>query len=253
MLSYSVTGSLNHPPLLFLHGFLGVKEDWEEVVNGLKEKYCCYCFDLPGHGKSPTHPHLLESLFTAIHSLGLPPAPLIGYSMGGRMALFLKHHFPNHFQQLILLGAHPGLSDNAERQSRLQQDLNWCDKLETQPFACFLEDWYAQAMFSSLCKNQPLYVKLIQSRLRQNPKNLADVLRNFSLGLQPELKIPEGTLLMYGEEDLKFEALYRTLSSNHVIKIPKSGHLLPLENPQDIHRAITQFLEKQYVANSRTI
>lgn len=88
MLSCTITGSLEKPPLLFLHGFLGSKEDWREVAVHLQETHCCYAIDLPGHGESQQQSHILESLFTTYLSLKLPPCPLIGYSLGGRLALF---------------------------------------------------------------------------------------------------------------------------------------------------------------------
>jgi 2-succinyl-6-hydroxy-2,4-cyclohexadiene-1-carboxylate synthase len=245
MLSYNVTGSLNLPPLLFLHGFLGVKEDWDEIIAPLKEKFRCYAFDLPGHGSSSFHPHLLESVFSTILSLKIPPSPLIGYSMGGRLALFLKQHFPKHFQSLVLLSAHPGLKVPSEKRARLQQDLNWCERLETEPLESFLKDWYSQPLFDSLKKNAILYEKILQRRLKQNPKNMAEILRNFSLALQPAVeRFDAKTLFLYGEEDLKFADVYCTLPPHvKVKKISRSGHFLIAENPGEVANEISAFLE----------
>ncbi len=245
MLSYTISGSLDKPPLLFLHGFLGAKEDWEETIHHLKETFCCYAVDLPGHGTSPYEPHLLESLFSTYLSLKLPPCPLVGYSMGGRLALFLKKLFPTCFTQLILLGTHPGLQDELSKKQRLLQDLNWVEMIETQDFDTFLNAWYGQALFQSLRNNEALFQRILLRRSKQNRNALADILRNFSLGLQPTLtEFSADTLFVHGADDLKFKELYQNLPAHvKVASVIHAGHTIPLENPQGCADHIQQFLE----------
>jgi 2-succinyl-6-hydroxy-2,4-cyclohexadiene-1-carboxylate synthase len=245
MLSYSITGSVNHPPLVFLHGFLGVKEDWEEVIDLLKDRYCCYALDLPGHGESPYEEHFMESIFVTIHTLKIPPSPIIGYSMGGRLALFLKEYFPKQFKELVLLGAHPGLTDEASKRLRWYQDLNWSMILDTQPFETFLCDWYAQPLFNSLKKRPELYHKLLQRRSKQNPQNMASIMRNFSLSLQPALtKFHSDTLFLYGDEDSTYADLYQNhLPKNTKVEKIEGGHILLLENPKEVAKNIEAFIK----------
>lgn len=244
MLAYTTLGNRNLPPLVFLHGFLGVKEDWNDVMIQLEQHFCCYAFDLPGHGESAYKNHLLEELFTSISSLKLLPAPLVGYSMGGRMALFLKEYFPEQFKELILLGAHPGLEKEVEKKFRWHQDLNWSNMLETGSFENFLHAWYSQPLFTSLQKRPELYQQLIKTRLQQNPKHFSDILRNFSLSMQPHLKkFHEKTLFLYGEEDAKFAHLYQTMLPKEVaVKKLPGGHILPLESPNAVAEEIRRFL-----------
>lgn len=246
MLSYSVTGSKQLPPLVFLHGFLGVKEDWEEVISSLQDQFCCYTIDLPGHGSSPYEDHLLESIFNTLQSLDLFPAPIVGYSMGGRLALFLKEYFPKLFKELILIGAHTGIEDEQERKSRWHKDLNWSLILDTQPFESFLLSWYSQPLFQSLKKRPEVFAKILTRRTHQNPQNMASILRNFSLGLQPPLKkFHQDTLFIYGEEDPMFSELYQDFSpSDLTIEKIKGGHALHLENPHELADKIVNFLAK---------
>lgn len=244
MLSYTITGSLKSPPLIFLHGFLGVKEDWEETISYLKEDFCCYAFDLPGHGDSPYEDHFLESLLTSFNHLKLFPSVLVGYSLGGRLALFLKEYFPDCFTKLILLGAHPGLSCAHQKTFRWQQDLHWSLMLETQPFTSFLEAWYAQPLFASLKQRPELLAHLIQKRSLQNPSYMASILRNFSLSHQPHItKFALETLFLYGDQDVKFAELYeKELPKNVAVEKIKGGHILPLENPKEVMKKIRTFV-----------
>lgn len=245
MLSYTITGSLDKPPLVFLHGFLGIKEDWEQVIAHLKDQFCCYAFDLPGHGKSEIDLHLNESVIATILSLKLPPCPLVGYSMGGRIALSLKDQFPQSFKELVILGSHTGITDPAERQLRWQQDQNWSEMLETLPFDDFLKAWYAQPVFYSLSKKPNLLENILERRMKQDPKNMATILRNFSVALQPPIKnLHSETLFLYGEDDLKSSVLYHQLPKHvKVEKITNSGHVLHLENPQEVAEKIKEFLQ----------
>lgn len=244
MLSYTVTGSLDLPPLLFLHGFLGEKEDWQEVISHLKNHYCCWAFDLPGHGASPLEEHFLESILTSCYALKLVPCSLIGYSMGGRMALLLKEYFPKCFNKLILLGAHPGLQEEQEKRLRWYHDLNWSLFLEREPLSSFLNAWYAQPLFDSLKKRPDLKMQILEKRKKQDPQSMAAVLRNFSLSKQPSLtKFHPGTLFLHGNEDPLFSHLYQEqLPKDVPVESIIGGHLLHLENPAAVAAKIKDFL-----------
>lgn len=237
MLSYAVTGPPDAPPLLFLHGFLGCKEDWEATLEGLKDHFRCYTFDLPGHGGSPID----GEVHTTLATLHLETAPLVGYSMGGRIALSLKTTSP-----LILIAAHPGLKRQGEKENRWESDLRWCEKLTALPFESFLHEWYAQPLFASIRRQKGVFLEMLERRSSQNPLLLAQVLLRFSLAKQErQNSFPSSTLYLYGTEDLKFGTLSLTLpKSVSVQSIKGTGHVIPLENPQELAQRIVFFLHR---------
>src|SRR5690242_19189175 len=112
-------------PLVFLHGFLGCKEDWTDVISHLKDHFCCYAIDLPGHGPLPVTEDIVQSVFETLQRLKLLRCPIVGYSMGGRIALELAKRYPKEFEKLIVISSHTGLKDEASRQLRWEQDLKW--------------------------------------------------------------------------------------------------------------------------------
>ncbi len=199
------------PPLVFLHGFLGKGSDWEAVCSYLPP--CrIYCPDLPGHGNSP---------FTENFTLDLPDPTfhLIGYSMGGRLAAAYAEKNPQRIASLTLLSTHPGLRTEEEKKKRWESDSRWAKLLFELPIDEFLARWYDQPVFKP-------YVPDLTLRKKQNIAALVQSLLHNSLSKQPVYELDQ---VLVGEYDEKFRALYK-----NPILVPKSGHMIHLENPQAV-------------------
>lgn len=246
MLSSCLIGQLTDPPILFLHGFLGVKEDWEDLLSEFKAPYACYCLDLPGHGDSVFRKEAVESVLDTMDYLSISSCHLVGYSMGGRLALQLKKAMPERFNKVIVMGAHPGILDPQERQRRYQEDLEWIHKLERQPLSEFLKLWYAQPLFNTLHENPALLSQIFARRQKGNPLQMAAFLRHFSIGQQaPLTEFSQETFFMYGEKDLKYRSFYsKFISSEKLIEIKRSGHVVHLENPKECAEKLRDILKR---------
>jgi 2-succinyl-6-hydroxy-2,4-cyclohexadiene-1-carboxylate synthase len=199
-------------PLVFLHGFLGVSSDWESVCSYLPP---CHCIgvDLPGHGGSP---------FSPIFEFE-PPASkfhLIGYSMGGRLAMQYALQHPEKIENLIIASAHPGLGLREERAKRLKSDAVWAKLLLELPIDEFLRRWYDQPLFKT-------YRPDFSMRRKQNITDLTRALMHYSLGSQPVLNV-EKAIHIVGEKDTKFRALHP-----EAIVVLDSGHVIHLEKPEN--------------------
>ena len=194
--------------LFFLHGFLGDPDDWKEVIAHLPSYSCkalSYPFELPSEGI------------------------LIGYSMGGRIAL--TSSLPK-----IVISTHPGLTTTTEKEERWKQDQKWIDKLKTEPLSAFLHEWYSQPLFQSL-KAHPTFPDVLKRRLQQNPQLLIDQLEQYSLSRQPVCSLKD-TTFMHGALDEKYKALYRKLCL-HSIEIQEAGHACHIEQPLQLAKAIS--------------
>lgn len=198
-------------PLVFLHGFLGTSADWRPLCSYLP---LCQCIglDLPGHGRSPFMTELL---------IDIPRFHLIGYSMGGRIAMAYAKEHPEQIASLTVLSAHPGLKSEEERRARWESDQAWAKLLLELPIDDFLLRWYDQPIFKSF---QPDW----SMRRQQNVPDLAAALLHYSLAKQPFYEIDRA---LVGERDAKFRALYK-----HPIVIPDAGHAIHLENPKSVAR-----------------
>ena len=255
---YSFRGNADKPLILFLHGFMGDSHEFNEVISLLADQFCCLAVDLPGHGKTRvmggeecyTMPKTAHALMNWLDQLGIQQCFLVGYSMGGRLALYLTLHFPQRFSKVVLESASPGLKSHRDQLERIQGDLELAHKLETSDFLAFLSSWYNQQLFASLKKHKD-FDSLIKNRLQNNPLELAKSLRNMSTGGQPSLwdKLKHNKtslLLLVGEYDAKFRVInseMARLCESARLEIASScGHNIHFENPQKFVELAQGFL-----------
>jgi len=207
--------------LLFFHGILGTSADWEAVVDHLPE-FGCFGVDLPGHGTTP----FTEDFFGELPCFG-EPVHLIGYSMGGRLAMQYAACFPEKVASLTVISAHFGLRDPQEKEERLAVDRAWAQQFLEDPIDEVLKRWYDQPLFRTLRVD-------FSMRRKQNVKALAQTLIHYSVAKQPFLQ-PKEALYLVGEHDAKYRALYQSVP--HRV-IPHASHAVHLENPQAVAQAI---------------
>ena len=253
--NYAIYGDRKKPVVLFLHGFMGNCHDFLAVIDRLSE-FCCLVVDLPGHGNTEVKhdrnyqmPNTAGALIKLLQELNIQQCFLVGYSMGGRLALYLTVYFPQYFQGVILESASPGLKTQIERDRRIEQDYKLAKQLESQDYALFLQQWYSNPLFASFVRH-PNYNSAIASKLNNNPFNLAKSLRFMGLGVQPSLwnvptiKIP--MLLLVGSLDPKFVAINREVASlspqAKLCIIKDVGHNIHFERPAELVRLVKAFL-----------
>ena len=204
------------------------------------EQFHCIAIDLPGHGETPYCDNILGVLRS-----WMPLKPLlIGYSMGGRIAMQLHAMAA----ALVNISGHVGLKSPFEKEARLKNDELWAQKLLTLPIESFLQEWYAQPVF----KNSSLKDHL-KKRLKQNPQSLSSVLRQLTLSqqhIQVDFACP--TLFLCGENDLKYQELFSRLKATHSVRqIQACGHAPHLEDPAQCAKTILNWLENIYGNNRR--
>lgn len=226
-----------------LHGFLGSPSDWDTVFTPQANDSC---IRLEG---VPTHLGLDQSAkwVNTTHQ-GNTPSLLIGYSLGGRIALHALLQEPSRWKAAVIISAHPGLSDLVQRKRRFKEDLKWAARFESESLQLVLEDWNQQPVFQGS-----------KSLVRMNQKSflgsfLGQTLTRCSLGIQRDLhfdlsslKIP--ILWVSGEYDKKYQNIHeQVVMMNvlfHKVVIPGAGHRVILDQPLIFREKITRFLQDQ--------
>jgi 2-succinyl-6-hydroxy-2,4-cyclohexadiene-1-carboxylate synthase len=192
----------------------------------------------------------VDGLASRMTELGFDRFHLLGYSMGGRLALGLVCEHPERVGKAVVVGGAPGLADEAARTERLARDHETADKLETSDLAGFLHDWYAQPLFRDLARHEN-FPGILERRLGGRRRALAAALRSLSPGSQPPLhrclsqaQVP--LLLVAGAEDERYVASNRALAGMcpdaRTAVIPNAGHSAHLERPAELARIVAQFL-----------
>jgi 2-succinyl-6-hydroxy-2,4-cyclohexadiene-1-carboxylate synthase len=223
--------------------------EFDQAIKLLVDDFSHLTIDLPGHGKT----HVLDdecytmastaaAIIQLLDQLNIDQCYLIGYSMGGRLALYLTLHFPQRFIKVILESASPGLATETARLARIKSDAQIAKKLtrmtNKDDFDHFLYNWYQQPIFGDI-KNHPQYQSMIASRLANNPLNLVKSLQFMGTGSQPSLWefLPKNTiplLLLVGEEDEKFMKINMEVTKKcNFVKlqiIDQIAHNIHLEN-----------------------
>lgn len=245
MLAFRTYGEVTNPALVFLHGFLGCKEDWNEIAKHLESKYFCVCIDLPGHGESVWHHDPIDALKNTLESFPLKEPSALGYSLGGRILLEWQNRMPEQFSSCFFLSSHPGLTSELTRQERRKKEEQWIHLLQTTEIAAFLEKWYEQPLFTSLKNNKELFSTMILKRKEQNISSLLKVYETFRLSNQTHFDtFSSPSFFFYGEYDTAYRDLYLNKNWNAVIeKISQSGHAMHIENPEECAQRIQRCLQ----------
>src|SRR6266581_7143772 len=180
--------------LVLLHGFTGSTAGWGQQMDILADYGLrIIAIDLPGHGQSDAPEdakrysieYCQKDILAALQTLGVHEshAIILGYSMGGRIALYTA--FSGFFRSLILESASPGLEDPVEREQRRISDEALAASIERDGVKTFVERWEKLSLFASQ-KTLPLECgeALHRQRLQNRATGLAQSLRGVGLGVQ---------------------------------------------------------------------
>jgi 2-succinyl-6-hydroxy-2,4-cyclohexadiene-1-carboxylate synthase len=248
------------PPLVLLHGFTGSAAQWGEALDRLANGHDVCAIDLIGHGLSDApraaarygFEACITDLTRTLDALGLRRAHLLGYSMGGRLALGFTVRHRDRVDHLVLESASPGIADEQERDARRLHDEMLADQIERDGVGRFVEGWMAQPLFASQRDLPPERLGAARRlRERNRPHGLANSLRGMSAGMQPafwdalaDLHVP--TLLVVGERDAKFRRIADSMAARlpraRTIQIDGAGHATHFERPAAFVDAVTRFL-----------
>ncbi len=259
-LGVELRGEATKGCLVLLHGFTGSAVAWGSHLDTLAASGTrIIAFDLLGHGQSaaPTEPqryameHCQADILAALHELGVceGEATLLGYSMGGRIALYTA--LSGFFRALILESASPGLASPVEREQRRASDEALAASIEREGIAWFVDQWEKLPLFASQ-RSLPFAHReaLHMQRLHNRAIGLANSLRGVGVGVQPALhaRLPTvdiPVLLITGELDQKFCAIARQMAQQlpqsqlHII--PGAGHAVHLERPREFDDLVRDF------------
>jgi len=248
------------PALVLLHGFTGAAGTWAGHLPALAARYTTVAIDMLGHGASeaPADParygieQVTADVLAVLDRLEIRQAAALGYSMGGRAALYLATAAPERVTALLIESASPGIADASERAKRVAQDEELAGVIERDGVAAFVDRWERLPMFASQARLPDAARAAVRAeRVAQSARGLANSLRGLGQGTQPPLfdrlsalRMP--VLLIAGALDERYAALGRAMHdaipNARLAVVPDAGHTVHLEQPEAFQRAVLDFL-----------
>jgi 2-succinyl-6-hydroxy-2,4-cyclohexadiene-1-carboxylate synthase len=240
-------------PLVCLHGFLGSGSEWSFLT--LPDRPI-WAVDLPGHGASIglsdsaySISGAAELAVSSLRTAGIDRFHLLGYSMGGRVAMEIAVRSPEVVESLLIESGNPGIPSARARQERAFLDDQRAGRLRTESLHGFLEEWYSQSVFANLSDNQRS--NWIEAALSNDSDELARAIAGMSPGRQRDLRAELAAVDMpityvCGERDDAYVRIGQDLAARDARVaqriMPDCGHAVHRERPADFRDIVIRHL-----------
>ena len=230
--------------VLFIPGFMQRGEAWAPTAELLPERYPSTLLD---HRRRDFEGRLEE-----IAAEGRAAA-LVGYSLGGRLALRAALRDPARYRAVVTVGASAGIDDPGERSARRQDDERLAAWMEGASIEDVVAVWERQPLFA----DQPddLVERQRPGRLSHEPRELASLVRTAGQGtlepVWPELRELELPLLaLAGDRDQRYWQAARRMADaaphGRAERIEHAGHAPQLQRPDAVSGLIADFLDEHF-------
>ena len=241
------------PPLVVLHGLLGMSDNWKTHAKAWAAHFEVHLLDLRNHGRSFhsdtfSYPDMVADLEHYVSHHNLQPFVLLGHSMGGKLAMWYATTYPQRVQKLIVADMAPR-SYPVHHQTILTglMDLHQNHPSSRQE---------ADNRLATYVPDGPTRQFLLKNLMRTAPDRLA--LRPNVLVLQQEIEqvmeaLPDEnsyagpTLFVRGEnsdyvQPQDHPQIYAQFPQARIHTLARAGHWLHAENPMDFAATIQGFI-----------
>ncbi len=229
-------------PIWLLSGFLGDDNHWGEFPlalahqSGVMPEVFNWYKETEG---ARTLEEAARFLAQRAYAEGTRPV-IVGYSMGGRLALQSVINAPGAYSAVVALSAHPGFQQQTEREARIREDAVWA-KLLRENVELFWERWNQRGSL----KDAPIPERpVFDSRWATLLETMGTGQQVYLAPLLGDSVLPP-VLVVAGAQDEKFVALLKEFPSTvktHALN--NSGHRLPLEAPEDLAKVLAPFIRQ---------
>lgn len=228
--------------LVMVPGFMQPASAWQPVATLLAERYPSVPLEHRAHD--------YEGRLAEIAEAG-EGAALIGYSLGGRLALHAALRGPGRYRALITVGVSGGLDDPAERQARRDADDRLAAWMESASIEEVVDTWERQPIFAD--QSDALVDDQRPGRLAQDPAQLALLLRTAGQGALgpvwnelPRLELP--LLALAGGRDERYRAAATRIAelapNARGATVEGAGHAAHLQRPEAVAKLAADFLDE---------
>jgi pimeloyl-ACP methyl ester carboxylesterase len=229
--------------IVLIHGAGGSSAFWQAQVEALTEWVNTVAIDLPGHGQSHGNGHdriedYARAVVDFINAIETPKPIPCGISLGGAVVQQLLLDYPGLFKAGILISSGSKLKVAPEIFDAIEKDIksyvelmaNFAASKSTDPDRVkrFKDD-------TARCKSEVLIQDL-------QACNRFDVMQRVG-------SITSPVLVVTAEDDQVTPPKYGDFMETSIAKasrvhITEAGHIVPMEKPQEVNKAIIEFLDR---------
>jgi 3-oxoadipate enol-lactonase len=250
-------------PILFIHEFASDHRGWEPQMREFGKRYRCITYsargytpsDVPSDANAYTYKHVMRDAVAVLDHLQIDRAHLIGLSMGGYTSLQVALNHPDRVRSMVLAGAGSGserwYTENFHKHSRAIGD-----QFEREGAAAVAKTYGMSASRIPFLIKDPRGFAEFRDRLAEHDAaGSAHTSRGFQGGrpslydFETEIKTGDTpALIVVGDEDDRCIEpslfLKQTLPSSSLVMLPKTGHVVNLEEPDLFNRVVGDFLTR---------
>jgi len=239
-------------PVILLHGWLGSWGLWQETMAFLGQNYRTYALDFWGFGESGKKRNTYQVFdFVSLvdqfmDRLGIMQAPLVGHSMGGTVSLSVAIHYPERARKVVVIGS-PIVGSSLAFPLKLAG---------YRPLAFMLFNMFgvfraAMKVASPFICSDPHFPAMMDRDLSKTTLEsfLVSISSLRKTDLRPRLaEINVPVMGMYGNHDnivhpKQWQPLQSKISSAHIVRFPKAGHFIMMDEPAAFTQSLKEFLD----------
>lgn len=249
VLNYKIYGDKSSEnSIVLIHGYLSSHDHFKFQIDELvKNKFCVYCIDMPGHGLNneiilPNMKEFAKAMIETIDFLELKNFSLLGHSMGGMLSIEIATTISSQIDKLICYGtAASGSLKNRfetfeESEARILKDYSSFKKMAH-------SKWFYSGendLHFNLCFNSGKNIS------QKSAINSLHVMKTFS-ATKSLSKIKNQTLIIYGDSDKTYGIddilfLKNNIIYSNLCVLPKCGHSPHLEKIELFNKILMDFL-----------
>jgi 3-oxoadipate enol-lactonase len=254
-IAYQDSGDFKKTPVVLIHGFPVNHEMWNEQAIALKNSYRVITYDLRGLGQSKiqdgqyTMETMVDDFFSLLDHLKLERVNVVGFSMGGYIALRAIERSPSRFQGLVLADTQSKADSNEAKLKR--SNAMTAIKGKSEELHKFGSNFFQSALSPKTFKENPKVMNQLIQMFDANLESgvsgglLAMISRTDTTTSLSQIKIP--TLILVGDEDpitpVKVAQLLNArINGSKMQLISGAGHFSPVENPKEFNSYLLNFL-----------
>jgi 2-succinyl-6-hydroxy-2,4-cyclohexadiene-1-carboxylate synthase len=226
--------------VLFIPGFMQRGDAWRPVAELLPERYPSVMLE---HEQNSFEGRLREIAAAGEGRL------LVGYSLGGRLALRAALRDPEHYLGVVTIGATAGIDEPSLRSVRAEADERLAAWMEAAPIEDIVGVWERQPLFAD--QSEALVEEQRPGRLAQDPAALAMILRTAGQGvLEPVwhelLRLDLPLLAIAGARDEGYVRAAKRIADiaprGRSEIVEDAGHAVQLQRPEAVAELIEELL-----------